>query len=96
MQLNVDRTASVQSMIDQFNQDLEKGPDIKKAWFNSGQPLQTTAAANSSKMPILTRHMTVGAYTNIAITGIPHEAIAPSYLTLSQNVFTSRGGGKKL
>jgi|APMI01.1.fsa_nt_gi hypothetical protein len=96
VQLNVDRTTSVQSMIDQFNQDLEKGPDIKKAWFNSGQPLQTTAAANSSKMPILTRHMTVGAYTNIAITGIPHEAIAPSYLTLSQNVFTSRGGGKKL
>jgi hypothetical protein len=87
VQLNVDRVSAISDLISRLQSDLDKGPEAKKTWLNSGKPVASLNAAVAAKTPISASKITVHPDTNIAMQ-TNFEAVAPSMLfSDSDNVF---------
>ena len=52
VQLDIDRLTGLQTLMDQLNAELEKLPDWKKNWIQSGSPVGNTNSAGSRKQPL--------------------------------------------
>jgi hypothetical protein len=94
VQLNVNRSSTLTDMISQLQSDLDKLPDAKKAWLNSGQPTGSAISGKTSPTPMSATALSIGPSTNYAAKGVPFEAIMPSFLTVSN--FAGPRGGRRL
>lgn len=92
-QLTVDRTPILESLIGQYNADLEKLPDWKKNWITSGSPVAAPAAVNTNATDgNIYSAITGGPYTNYE-GFVADEAYSPG--VVSSFGIGYRGGGRR-
>ena len=92
VQLNVNRSGSIEAMISQLQGDLDKVDAAKRNWLNSGRPVDSTYAALTSKTPMVASQITLSDNTNWVAPDVPFDGIVPAYLMVNSVFIGGRGG----
>lgn len=89
VQLTVNRSEVISTMISSFEAELEKVPEIKTNWLYSGSPSSLASAGLASRMPLSVTGITLSPSTNFAAPNIPFQAIVPSVYLINARGLSS-------